>query len=235
MNAILLLQLRAQRALRPRRLNGGFSLTEAICALLVTAIVLGTIAPIVTLAVATRAQNRRVDQARFLAQLEIDRVRAEMTRGILVDEESSIVPPAVTNDDGSVGSAPAPTALEALRADIDNETDALLADIDSDGESDFFIQAVRSPGVRFRAGSSEDQLAVFEMMVRVYDISAQQNLGTGLSTDAAYIGLVNGIGQRETNPLAEVHSVIGRSDLSLSLLEYADFICETNPSLSDCS
>lgn len=59
----------------------GFSLLEALISIAVIAVVISSFTPPIFLAVGTRVQNRRAEQAMQLAQAEVDRVRRLVERG----------------------------------------------------------------------------------------------------------------------------------------------------------
>jgi prepilin-type N-terminal cleavage/methylation domain-containing protein len=61
--------------------HGGFSLIEALVGIAIVGVTAAMLPPILTLSVAARAQNQRVEQATRLAQGHLDLVRLRMERG----------------------------------------------------------------------------------------------------------------------------------------------------------
>jgi len=201
----------------------GLTLIESIAAIVIAAITLTTLAPPLLYSAATRVQSRNIQQAQAVARQEIDRVRAIFTRekGLAPDKQDGNVPP--ESSTSPLYAASGPDALTADRSELTSPKKALKLDVDGDNEVDVFVQLIRDEGACFTSGRAKDQLAVFQMGVRVYDIAAQDNLGS-LQTKAASSQLTQGLGQRTTNPIAVAYTEISRSDLKLSLDEYQKYL-----------
>lgn len=211
----------------------GLTLTEVVAAALLAGIALVLLAPPLAFVTATRIQNRRIEQARLLAQEEIDRVQAAMTFGVAIGEEISnaatdfagLVPPAIASGETVFSTSPPTSAANLVgdRSDIASRQDALLVDIDSDGGDDFFVQAFRDLGQRFALGDDACDLAVFQIGVRVYAIAAQENLGN-LQTQAINSGTTNTLNAQRTRPLYVLYAEASRSDTPLSAETYRNYI-----------
>jgi len=211
----------------------GLTLIESIAAMVITTLILTAIAPPLLFSAATRVQSRKAEQAAAIARQEVTQVRAALSRkqGIPKAKELGNVPPAASV--ASLYNASAPTTLVTARSGLDNINKAVKIDADGDGENDFFIQLIRDQGVRFSNGVAKDQLAVFQMGVRVYDIAAADNLGN-LNVEPASLQITKGLGERTTHPLAVTYTEVSRSDLKLSLKEYREYVCQVKPTLSAC-
>lgn len=232
----LSLPLLIQSQLKKKRSSErGLTLVESLAAMVISTVILTTLAPPLLFSAATRVQSRKFEQAQSILNQEFDRVRATLAReqGIAQSKEAGNLPPASSTS--PLSDTQAPTNLVSDRASVDTTGKALEVDVDGDGENDFFVQLMRSEGIRFNAGSSRNQLAAFEMGIRVYDIAARDNLTAGnLNTEQASLNVTKDLGQRLTNPLAVGYTIIRRSDQDLSLQETREEICQRKPSLADC-
>jgi len=197
---------------------------ETLAAIVVTGIILATLAPPLLFSTATRIQSRKAEQAQGIVRQEIDRMRAALSRedGIPANNEDGFVPP--ESSATPLNSAGPPDTLVSDRTQLDQENKALLVDVDGDGRDDFFVQLLRDQGARFDVGIASGQLAVFEMGVRVYDMAAQGNLSNNLNTEPISLQGTNGLNQRNTNPLAVAYTEVSRSDINISLDEYREYI-----------
>lgn len=219
------------RKITPKNQSDGFSILECLLAIMVVTAVISFITPLIFLAVATRVQNRRVEQAMELAQSEIDRVQVLMAQGVTTAEETNLPPDkensttitdvaaveaptsVMTTLVSSVMSSPFPTNAGQLRR----------IDINGDGNPDFLIQIFRDQGARYDKGIAGGQLAVFRMGVRVYASVALANVNN-LGTRMAEVKFASGLGSQTTNPLAVYYTEVSRSDLDLSLETYEDYL-----------
>ncbi|WP_150107012.1 hypothetical protein [Halothece sp. PCC 7418] len=208
------------------------SIMEVLAGIIVSGVLVGAIAPIFLLSTATRLQNTRAEQAASLAQSEIDRTRALIMQGIEQSQEASYLPP--ENTSTSLPSTAAPSQTVSETTNPDGIAKAREVDINEDGKADFLVQTFRDEGIRFDSGSAEDQLANFKMGVRVYAITAKNNLGS-LGTEPASLGLTNGLSQIQTRPLAVVYTDVSRSDIDTSLIKLKSYTCDNQPSLPSCS
>lgn len=218
--------------------DSGLTLIECLVAIIVIALVASAITPTLVIAVATRVQSQRAEQALEVAQSEIDRVRLMMERG--QDEtgaslEADDLPPAVASTALSSESTPAamegptygaPTVLCSTPSYDDSltPTDACTVDVDGDSDNDFAVQIFRTPG-RFRGTMPVS----FYMGVRVYDIDAITASTSGnLETDPAGLGFTSSDGERGSKPLAALYTQIGRAEEDQSLCDYIDYLSTTN-------
>ena len=204
----------------------GLTLIECLLAILVVTVVLSFISPLMILSIATRLQNRRVEQAINIAQSEIDRIQVLMSQGVSVADEVNL-PPASNNNVDQVA-APTTTINTIITRPNQspyaiNTNQVRRLDADGDGDVDFLIQTFRDTGARYSQGIAGGQLAVFRMGVRIYASVAEDNLGS-LETDLSGMTFTTDIGDQRTKPLALVYSEVSRSDLDLSLETYRTYI-----------
>jgi prepilin-type N-terminal cleavage/methylation domain-containing protein len=220
----------------------GFTLIESLIAIMVISITVVTITPPILWALATRAQNRRAEQAVQLAQSEIDRVRLTVERGEYLLSE---VPPQTTIG----GVRPNPPAPLRIRNDkrrsivpacnVDDGTQPNdpgdLIPVDTDPERDgscrpeFLIQVFRGQDAGGPVGPNTPPRA-FVMGVRVYAFAASQNLDNGqLQTQPASLRLTSGLGGQTTRPLAVQYSTIVRSNSGDGVDLYRQ-LCPQRPS-----
>lgn len=213
--------------------EGGLTLVEVIAAIVILTIALASISAPLALSAATRIQNRRIQQASALAQQEINRVDALFLRseGIDSDFETGLLPP-INAAGVSLDNTPAPTAVVSERLDLNTINNALLVDIDDDGQDDFFMQLIGSAPVRLTVGNVQ-QVGAFQMAVRVYDAVAIQNLG-GLDTQPVNVGFISSIVNARTMPLVVLRTELAQSDSGLTLQDYRNFICTVDSSTAGC-
>lgn len=226
-NRSSLLKLPYRPSLRSEQ---GLTLIEALAAIVITGVILAALTPPLVFSAATRIQSRKAAQAQGIIRQELDRIRAALSRedGIPATNEDGFVPPESSTN--PLNNTAPPNVLVSDRTDLDQPNEALLVDVDGDGKDDFFVQLLRNPGARFDSGIATGQLAVFEMGVRVYDISAQRNLtNNSLTTEPISLQATNGLNQRDTNPIAVAYTEVSRSDLKISLDEYREYILCQQP------
>lgn len=207
----------------------GLTLVESLAAIVITTVILTTIAPPLLFSAATRVQSRNIQQAQGITQQEVDRVRAIFTReeGIAPSNQDGNIPP--ESSTSPLYATSGPDTLTTDRSQLTSPNKALKLDVDGDNEVDVFVQFIRDEGACFTSGRAKNQLAVFNMGVRVYDIAAKDNLGN-LKTEPASSQLTKSLGQRTTHPLAVAYTEISRSDLKLSLEEYQKYLEGTGSS-----
>ncbi len=209
----------------PMRFNAqaGFSLIEALVGVAIIGVTAALIPPVVTLSVAARAQNQRVEQAVRLAQGHMDLVRLRMERGTaggtvpaFVDDLNRLAP---VEGGASVDAVPPPGASTLSGApfcDLDNPSTPVgppcRLDIDGDGQADFGLQAFR---IQQQTAPTGLPLS-FIFGVRVYPRAVVQGTYTGtLGTRPAQSRL--GAPEAASNPLAVQYSRILVPDSSRSL------------------
>ncbi|PSF39233.1 hypothetical protein C7H19_00125 [Aphanothece hegewaldii CCALA 016] len=199
----------------------GFSMIEVMVGFTIASAVLAAMAPVLLIAMSTRVQNYRAEQAMQLAQSEINRVQTLMTQGVQQTQEGKI-PPAAGNG-VKVAQVGPPTSLVTDPNALDSPSKALAVDNDNDSKPEFIVQMFRDNGVRFTSGSAEGDLAIFQMGIRVYAGVAKDNLGS-LQTETASLGLSKGPGEQKIKPLAVLYTEVSRSDLQLSLQRYKKYL-----------
>jgi type II secretory pathway pseudopilin PulG len=184
--------------------------------MMVIAVTVTAITPPIFVAVATRVQNQRSEQAQQIAQQEIDRVRLLLESG---NYQINDLPPVASSGPltsvGGPTTAPAKNQSLGVRSAYNGSAQAaFLLDLNNDGQEDFLVQTYRDGGV-YSSKTPTVPLA-FRMAVRVYAATARQNLGN-LKTDMAAIKFTTGEGQQVNRPLAVVYSVVSRSETNDAL------------------
>lgn len=227
----------------------GITLIEGLVAIVIVALTVTMITPPIMLATATRIQTRRAEQARAIAQGEVDRVRNVIERG---SSDLNALPKnyAGNGKPNDPTNSPAATTIGSTYL---SPTDAcgssrypsatpveigtlIPVDVDGDCKYEFLMQVFRSEG--FTPAGSVTPFS-FQMGVRVYANYNQTSSGsppTPLDTQQASLGLSEG-GQRDKTggkqrALAVLYTVIARNDSGKSLGE----ICrQTSSTVADCS
>jgi type II secretory pathway pseudopilin PulG len=219
----------------------GLTLMEALVAILMVSAVMVAITPPIFLAVATRVQNSRAEQAIQLAHGEIDQVRVLVEQGITSENkeqlpasagpiEASKVPPpsSAYADEQSTNSTCSDYDDKPKQVPVNQ---ARLVDINSDCKPDFLVQTFRTNEQTITRGGVPVPL-VFQMGVRVYSISAQNNLanlkaGDNGNVKAASLQLTTGEGQQTDRPLAVLYTALGQGDATGALGRYECFASGT--------
>lgn len=223
----------------------GLTLIEGLVAIVVIAITVSAITPPIFVATATRIQTRRSEQAREIAQGEIDRVRNLMERGGATINEM----PIATSTDAAVGGTLSSTNPRDVAVASSVLTSPILAikdcgtsvkrypdtsaspialdrmipvDVSGDCVPEYAMQVFRSPGY---IAPGETAPFSFMMGVRVYSYFPGQVYPP---LDAQPSSLAMTTGRRDSGgkqrPLAVLYSQISRNDSSRSL----GLICRQN-------
>lgn len=237
--------IRSMRQQRIAQSEQGLTLMEALVAILMVSAVMVAITPPIFLAVATRVQNSRAEQAIQLAHGEIDQVRVLVEQGITSENQKQLPTLAGSTEASKV---PPPSKAYAYKqstnstcSKYDEElrqvpvNEARLVDINSDCEPDFLVQTFRTKEQTISRGGVPVPL-VFEMGVRVYSISALNNLaslttGENGNVKAASLQLTTGEGQQTERPLAVLYTALGQGDATGALNKYQ---CFTGGEAGDC-
>lgn len=197
----------------------GMSLLECLIAIVIIAVVITTFTPAIFVAVGTRIQNRRAEQALQLAQAEVDRVRRTMERGVYSDID---LPPQGLQGNSTFRTESGPGSTAVLPANQlypSRASAGVTVDVNGDGTNDFIVQTYRSPGVK----NNQSSLIGFNMGVRIYSYLANPNLGN-LQTRQGSLGFSTAVGQQKTRPLAVMYTSVVRSDVRTSLQCYHEFL-----------
>lgn len=205
--------------------ENGLTLIECLVAIVVIAATIGMIAPITVMAVATRVQNQRAEQAALIAQSELDRIRLTVERGgnYTLDD--------VPSTSGAIRDVPAPENVNAANALTTFDATRPI-DIDNDGDNDYAVQTFRTEG---DVDASTGQPIAFELGVRVYRADAvEKYTASELSTDQASLLLTSGEGQASIRPLAVLYSTIVKSDNKESLCDYYRYVDPDATAPSSC-
>lgn len=222
------------RQLRRQPSERGLTLMEALVAILMVSAVMVAITPPIFLAVATRVQNRRAEQAVQLAHGEIDQVRV-LVEGGINDENQDQLPADAGNTDPKKVSPPTSlyrdlqsTNYEESDYDKDPKqlgvSEARQVDVNGDGTVDFLVQTFIANKQEIDRGGVKIPL-VFNMGVRVYSAAAESKLGNlqvdaDGSVKAASLQLTTGEGQQTEKPLAVLYTTLGQGDSSGALDKY---------------
>jgi len=198
----------------------GFSLLECLMAIAVIAVVITSFTPPIFLAVATRVQNRRAEQAIQLAQGEVDKVRRTVEMGSYADTDL----PAVGG--GNVRLQAAPGGSEKLDIST-NQRYAKSAgssaeiDVNGDGTPDFYVQTYRSPCIQNNStlNPSSTKTDAFCLGVRVYSSAVKQNFSNLESPPQrlASLQMTSAEGGQRRRPLAAMYTSVVNSDSQYSL------------------
>lgn len=215
----------------------GLTLIEALMAIVVLTIVLGSIAIPVAITVGSRVQNRKVEQAQQIAQYFTEQTRLQMSllstwtyAGTTPSISSATptlsyspvgaIPPLPTVSYSTVASVPAPTTncnVTGPSYSVTCPSTAIFGyDLDEDalGAPDFYVQTFRVSDVR----SPSNEVIGFDMGVRVYPLESLARLGS-LSTIPLSVGFSSGVGD-PTKPIATAYTSIYRSEESEALVGF---------------
>ncbi|NER83155.1 MAG: type II secretion system protein [Leptolyngbya sp. SIO1D8] len=224
--------------------EAGLTLIESLIAIIVIGLTVSAITPAFVLAVATRVQSQRTEQANQIAQDEIDKARIVMELGTVddpgtpdVETRESFLPVDAGDEDVDAVEAPGTflslTNAGCLRDDLDDlpgVEEACSIDINGDGEADFAVQTYRVNSYT----APDGEIAAFEMGVRVYAYEATKDPdatgdgdvdGIDVNTERASAGLTSGPRNNERGsyrfaPLAVVYATLVRSEEENSLCDY---------------
>jgi type II secretory pathway pseudopilin PulG len=221
----------------PPSTQSGFTIMEALVAIIVVSLLMTAIAPVFVLSVATRVQARRVELATEAARSYTDGVRA-----------GTILPPPISNTELKDVDAPTAGALDCDNTDANGgycTTPADLYCIDLDGDSactsdslkDMIVQgAGYQPTAIYVAANTNLQNAEngYTLGVRVYQanaFSAGRTLRKGTEdegNDRAAATFTGGTGLRDPQaPLMKTTTEITTNDTSFQ--DLCKRIWEQNP------
>lgn len=208
----------------------GISLLECLMAIVVISVVIASFTPPIFLAVATRVQNRRAEQAIQLAQGEVDKVRRIVEVGNYRDTD---LPPVGSSNVRQQGAPGDSRRLEIQRNPPElfpsSASSSAAIDVNGDTRPDFYVQTYRSPGVQYSSPSNPDsnRTVAFCLGVRVYSASAiRDNFGTLESPPQrlASLQMTTAQGSQRRRPLAAMYTSVVRSDKDYSLEKLKEFL-----------
>lgn len=212
---------------QPSAPDQGLTLIECLVAIVMVALVAGSIAPVMVISVASRVNSQKAEQALGLAQAEIERTRSLVEQGSYA---TANLPPIGSTASSAVKENEDISSVLGPNLSVTNSTNfafTVPVDVNGDGTNDFRVQRFRSAG--YTPASASTPIA-FNMGVRVYDISAT---GTGnLPTDVASLGLTSGTGERSQRPLAALYTTIAVGDQDDSLCDLIRYFNSTQTSPS---
>ncbi|WP_071516653.1 type II secretion system protein [Geitlerinema sp. PCC 9228] len=233
--------------------NEGLTLLESLVAIIVLTIAISTVTPPIFLAVATRVQNRKAEQAMQLAQKYTDRIRGIVEQGEYsnaqlpkqADEDQPVNVPAPSDgffrqdgndvlDSNSDGGCNGFSSFDPSSMPAVNE--AMKVDVNGDCEPDFFVQIFRS---NLEQQDANELVTAFPMGVRVYSMAAEENLNNNnlaqIHTDnylnknnsqEASLTPTQGFGDQTEKPLAVIYTnvVYSEAQSGESLNWYRDLL-----------
>lgn len=205
----------------------GLTILECLVAVLITSIVIAAMSPPILIALATRVQNQRAEQAFELAQAEVDRVRLMVEQGNYTD--SDLPPTIAPTPTGGIRNTDAPNR-DLNSGSTDNRSDmtvtkGLRVDVNKDGVYDFVVQTFRDAGQQI--SGTDTRRITFQMGVRVYSYRAFGGSGT-LEKEPAPLQLTSGERYQRQRPLSVLYTRITRSDLQESFCQYKKALDSTN-------
>ena len=240
----------ANQIAKRRDSQEGITLLESLVSIIVLTIAVTALTPPIFLAVATRVQNRKAEQAMHLAQKYVDQVQGLVREGNygpagpnqLPGQNPNQANPALVGSPGGLF----PNVLDSPSSNCNNFNafttnnmppwnQAIRVDVDGDCEPDFFVQIFRSNLQQQNNG----QVVAFPMGVRVYAWAAQGNWGNlcdpstnnnipecpaNLNNNPgrleASLGPTEGFGAQRIQPLAVTYANVVYSENAGSLQWY---------------
>lgn len=217
----LLHNLLKTQTIRPQEARGtavqdGLTLIECLVAMIIITIVVAIITPPIFLAVGTRVNNRRTEQALQVAQGEIERVRLLMISNLSFQDIKDSLPPE------SPGASP--TALQGVAAATTVCADGPPPATCSSPTAlykipggDLYVQTFRDAGAsvpRTVAGTTQDEIIAFNMGVRVYSqeaLNASRTAPKGtLQVKEGSLNFTSGTKSRGAKPLVTLYTEMTR-------------------------
>ncbi|MEH1933553.1 MAG: prepilin-type N-terminal cleavage/methylation domain-containing protein [Nostoc sp.] len=220
--------LELQKPVVKRHPEEGFTIIESLIAMVVITIVVVAITPPIFLAVATRVQNQKAEQAMQLAQRQVDKIRILSEKGGYADSDLPPLPSTSSEATGDASAVGAPTNFSVNPSDCittpasSNACPVYLdrAYVDATSTPNFYLQTFRTKETRYGTPS---QAVAFQMGVRVYAAIAKGQ--SGLLTGLGSLKFTTEQGQQRKYPLAVMYTSVVRSDLKDSLTTYKGFLC----------
>ena len=216
--------------------ESGLTLIEALMAVLILAVVIGSIAPPLVIAVSTRVRNREVEQSLQVSRKHIEDIRIALLNNSWDGDPDTIpsgVPKLASASDYSSGSVPYPPDLTQIKppSDVcttpgvpsgteacDSALDMQGFDFDKDGKVDFFVQAFRA-----NQCSTADEIFAFDVGVRVYPYDVVKTDGTLVSSITNEDQGAAFADRRNNNaPLSSGYTTLIRTEATFGLTNYND-------------
>lgn len=212
--------------------DSGLTLIECLVAMIIITVTVSIITPPVFLAVGTRVNNRRTEQALQVGQGEIERVRLLMMSNQSFNDIEDSLP-----KDSGVGARQLQTAPPATTICADGPPPEPCATATAlykvPGNSGLYIQTFRDAGEVIsrtdpNTGNVQDEIIAFNLGVRVYSEEVLNDAGTGingtLQTEEGSINFTSGTRSRGSKPLVTMYTEMIRSSQKESLTEMREYI-----------
>ena len=209
--------IKAKSQLPAQTNDSGLTLLEGLVAVVIVAISTAVMTPMVILAVGTRVQSQRAEQAFQVAQAEVDRIKLIVERG--GNYTLNIAPASAGVNsvaDFDVVPVSAPTVIDNNTYST-TVTSARGIDVNNDGTDDYAVQIFRTEGI-----TDGTRPVAFDLGVRVYRADVVN--GDPLEVEQARLSITSGEGQSGNRPLANIYTSVINSDTEQSLCDYYDFI-----------
>lgn len=230
--ALLSYAIKARSQSAPTTPESGLTLIECLVAMIIITVTVAIITPPVFLAVGTRVNNRRTEQALQVGQGEIERVRLLMMSNQSFNDIETSLP-----KDSGVGPTQLQTAPAATTICVDGPPPAACSSATAlykvPGNSDLYIQTFRDAGKTIartdpNTGNVQNEIIAFNLGVRVYSKEVLNAGGTALKgtlqTDEGSINFTSGTKSRGSKPLVTMYTEMIRSSQKESLTEMRDYI-----------
>ena len=205
----------------------GFTIIESLVAMIVITIVVVAITPPIFLAVATRVQNQKAEQAMQLAQRQVDKIRILSEKGGYADSVLPSLPSDSSEKIGDAEAVGAPTTFlsstypcASFTTTSPASSEACPVYVTNSTTPSFYVQTFRT---KEKSYGTPSQVVAFQMGVRVYAAIAQGQ--SELLTTPASLKFTTEQGQQRKYPLAVMYTSVVRSDLKDSLSTYKAFLC----------
>ncbi len=224
------------------RSEEGLTLIECLVAIFVLSAVIISMTPPIMLAVATRAQNRKAEQALQIAHGAIDQVRVLVEKG---NFNSNQIPSSIGNV-ADLTTIPAPYVVypylqssNSSCSTFDTASPAAAnpptpvpfntvvpVDVTGDCQPAFLMQTFSNQinGTTINGPDGNPVPIAFTMGVRVYSYEALNAITSNTAqTQQASLQLTTGLGNQQVQPLAVLYTDITQADQNISLGKYSCF------------
>lgn len=222
----------------------GLTLLEALVAIVVLTLVLGSIATPILITTASRVQNRKAGQAQQIAQFFTENTRIQMSlvdtwtySGTETIDPATVSPSTLTyspagaippfSSTSLIANVPPPSSLctdssgntvivqSFSTTETCSETELFGYDLDQDGAEDFYVQMFRAADT---ISAVSDEVIGFDMGVRVYSVDAIDSLGS-LTYSQQTLGFTSSRGKPE-EPVVVAYTSVYRGEEEDALIAF---------------